>query len=744
MVGRSASGASSAGVPAAQRRVPPPPPARAPRPGDHSVHEERAMREYSSSEIRNVAVVGHGASGKTSLVDALAFVSGSSKRHGSVKDGTALTDYSPEEIGRGYSINLGLAHAEWMDTKINFIDTPGYADFQGDAIAGLAAADGALVVISATGGVEVGTERMFREALDRKDPALFVISLMDKENASFDDVYRQIKERLTPKVVPVEIPIGEGASFRGIINLFARKAYIYKKGTKTGEYDEVEIPAEEQERFDRYYQELIEAISATDDALLERYLEGVEIGRDEAIQGMKEAMKREDLFPLFCVSSELTYGLRALLTEIVQLMPSAYEMEELHAFKGAEGDRTVEIHARDDHPFAALVFKTVSEPHVGDVSCFRIFSGSVVNGQEVYNATRNVAEKLAHLSVSQGKERVEVPRLCAGDIGCVAKLRNTHTNDTLSTREHPVRLPQTVLPEPLVLFAVHAAARGEEEKLQSGLQRLHDEDPTFEVRYNPETHETIIAGIGERHLDVVMEKLRRKYGVRAEMTKPRIPYRETIKGKGEGQGRHKKQTGGRGQFGDCWVRFAPVARGTGYVFEDKIVGGVIPRQYIPAVDKGIQEAAQRGVVAGYPLVDFKVELFDGSYHSVDSNEMSFKMAGILAFKAVAPKCKPVLLEPLDEVEVVTPDEYLGDVMGDLSSRRGQILGTEQAGEGRGTLVRAVVPQAELHLYATDLSSMTQGRGRYSRRFRGYEEVPPDIAQRVAADSAKEQHELAEV
>jgi elongation factor G len=702
------------------------------------------MREYSSSEIRNVAVVGHGASGKTSLVDALAFVSGSSKRHGSVKDGTALTDHTPEETARGYSISLGLAHAEWMDTKINLIDTPGYADFQGDAIAGLAAADGALVVISATAGVEVGTERMFREALERSDPALFVVTLMDKEHASFDRVYAQVKERLTPKVVPVEIPLGEGAQFRGIINLFAKKAYLYRKGTKTGEYDEVEIPDEERERFDRYYQELIEAISATDDALLERYLEGAEIGRDEAIAGMKEAMKREDLFPLFCVSSELTYGVRALLTELVQLMPSAYEMEEVHAFKGAEGDHTVEIHALDDHPFSALVFKTMSEPHVGEISCFRIFSGAVANGQEVYNATRDGVEKLAHLSVSQGKERVEVQRLRAGDIGCVAKLRNTHSNDTLSTREHPVRLQQIALPEPLVTFAVHAAARGEEEKLQSGLQRLHDEDPTFEIRYNPETHETLVSGVGERHLDVIMEKLKRKYGVRAEMTRPRIAYRETLKGKGEGQGRHKKQTGGRGQFGDCWVRLAPAPRGGGYVFDDQIVGGVIPRHYIPAVDKGIQEAAQRGILAGYPVVDFRVELFDGSYHSVDSNEMSFKMAGILAFKSVAPKCRPVLLEPLDEVEVVTPDDYLGDVMGDLSSRRGQILGTEPGGAGAGTRVRAVVPQGELHLYASDLNSMTQGRGRYTRRFRGYEEMPAEVAQKVIAESAKEQKELAEV
>jgi elongation factor G len=697
------------------------------------------MREYGSRDIRNVAVVGHGASGKTTLVDALAFVSGASKRHGSVKDGTSLTDTSPEEIEHKYSINLGVAYAEWMDTKVNLIDTPGYADFQGDAIAGLAAADGALLVVSANAGVEVGTEKMFREAVTRNDPVLFVVSMMDKEHADFDRVYQQIKERLTSKVVPVEIPIGAGPGFKGVINLFARKAYLYKKDSKNGEYEETDIPATERDVFDRYYQEMIEAISATDDTLLERYLEGAEIGRDEAIAGMKEAMKRADLFPLFCVASDSMIGVRALLTEIVQLMPSAWEMEEIHAFKGAEGNATVEIHAEDDRPFAAHVFKTLSEPHVGDISFFRIFQGAVNSGAEVFNATRDVAEKLNHLSISQGRDRHEVPRLRAGDIGCVAKLRNTHTNDTLSTREHPVRLPSIVFPDPLVTFAVHATARGEEEKLQAGLHRLHDEDPTFQVQYNAETHETVISGLGERHLDVCLARLKRKYGVAATLERPRIAYRETITAKAEGQGRHKKQSGGRGQFGDCWIRMKPAPRGKGYEFVDEIVGGVIPGKFIPAVDKGIQEASARGVVAGYPMVDFIVELYDGSYHSVDSNEMSFKMAGILAFKNVAAKCRPVLLEPLDELEITTPDLYLGDVMGDLSSRRGGITGTDTSGNGF-TTIRAVVPQAELHLYATQLYSLTHGRGTFVKKFHGYEQMPHEAAQKVIEAHAKEREE----
>jgi len=696
------------------------------------------MREYKGSEIRNIAVVGHGASGKTSLVDALAFVSGSSKRHGSVKDGTALTDHAPEEIERGYSINLGPAYAEWQDTKINLIDTPGYLDFQGDAVAGLAAADGALVVVPATSGVEVGTERMFREAVARRDPVLFVVSMMDKEHSDFDRIYQQIKSRLTNKVIPVEIPIGQGADFHGVVNLFTKKAHQFKRGVKTGEYQETEIPDEAKPQFDKYYNELIEAISATDDTLLEHYLEGGEISRDEAINGMKEAMKRMDLFPLFCISSELNYGMQAVLSTIVEVMPNAYEMEELHAFKGAEGDATVEIHAKDDGPCVAHVFKTMSEPHVGDVTFFRLFSGSITNGDELYNVTRSGAEKLNHLSIAQGKERIEVPKLHAGDIGCVAKLRNTHTNDTLSSRQHPVRLPLISFPEGTIQMAVHAANRADEEKLQAGLHRLHDEDPTFEVHYNAETHETIVSGLGERHLEVAMAKLKRKFSVTAELSKPKIAYRETLKGKGEGQGRHKKQSGGRGQFGDCWVRFAPLPRGSGYQFVDEIVGGSIPRQYIPAVDRGIQEASVRGIIAGYPLVDFKVEVFDGSYHTVDSNEMSFKMAGILAFKAVAPKCKPVLLEPLDEIEVTTPDDYMGDVLGDLSSRRGHILGTEPS--DNGTVIRAIVPQAELHTYASSISSMTQGRATFKRRFKGYEEAPHEVAQKVIEEHAKEKEE----
>ncbi len=694
------------------------------------------MREYKSAEIRNVAVVGHGASGKTTLVDALAFVSGTSRRHGSVRDGTALTDGSPEEAARGYSITLGCAYAEWRDSKINLLDTPGYADFAGDAISGLVAADGALVVVSASAGVEVGTERMFREAVKRQDPVLFVVTMMDKEHADFDAAYQAIKNKLTAKVVPVEIPIGAGSGFTGIINLFTKKAHVFTAGTKAGEYQEVPIPASEQARFERYHAEMVEAIAATDDALLERFFAGEELPGDVEMNAMKEAMKRAELFPLLCGSAQLTYGMRALLDLLVALMPNAYEMEELHALKGAEGDHLVEVHPRDDAPFTALVFKTTTEPHVGEVSYFRTYSGMITNGAEVYNATRSAPEKLSHLAVPQGKDRIEVPRLYPGDIGCVAKLRNTHTNDTLSTKEHPVRMPGIPFPDALVSFAIEATVRADEEKLQTGLHRLHDEDPTIQTHFEGETHETIIEGMGERHLEVALARLERQWGVKATLRAPRVPYRETLLGQAEGQGRHKKQTGGKGQFGDCWIKIRPAPRGAGYKFVDNISGGVIPRQYIPAVGKGVEEAAERGVIAGYPVVDFEVEVFDGSYHSVDSNEASFKMAGILAFKTIAPRARPVLLEPLMHIEVTTPDGSLGDVLGDLSGRRGHILGTEVSEDGHGSVVQAVVPMAELHLYATRLQSLTHGYGSVRYRMHGFEQAPAEVVAKVTKAAAQ--------
>ena len=677
------------------------------------------MRVYGSGAIRNVAFVGHGGSGKTTLVDALAFVSGASRRHGNIKDGTTLTDYTPDEIARQHSISLGLAHAEWMDTKLNLLDAPGYLDFFGEAVTALHAADAAVVVVSGVSGVEVGTEKVWEVCDHLHLPRLIFVGQMDKENADFEGVFDDVKAHLSPKVLPVEVPIGEGPQFRGIVNLFSDKAHLYKAGTKSGEYDEVDVPAEYKAQVAKYAELLVETVAATDDALIERYLGGEEIPRTEVIAALKKAVAAGAIVPLFVGSATLTYGMRALLTKMVELLPSP-----------------AEVPSPVSAPLLGRVFKTTSEPHVGDVTLFRLYSGTLKNGAEVWNAEHEVAEKLNHLSVQQGRERMEVGVLNPGDIGSVAKLRDTHTGDTFCLRDAPVRLAPIPFPEAVASAAVVVKQRGEEDKLAAGLHKLHEEDPTFHFEYNSELRQTLIHGMGERHFEILLGRLTQKYGVHADLARPRIAYRETFKGKAEGQGKHKKQSGGRGQYGDCWIRIAPRPRGAGYEFVDKIVGGVIPNKYIPAVDRGIQESAERGVVAGYPVVDFQVECFDGSYHDVDSNEMSFKMAGILAFRNVAPKARPVLLEPLADLEVWTPEDVLGDVMGDLSARRGQILGTEA--DGRLTKVRAVVPESELYRYSTTLYSITHGRGTYRHGFHGYVEAPPDVAARVAEEHKEEQ------
>ncbi len=692
---------------------------------------------FTTDRIRNVVVVGHGGAGKTTLIDACCHASGATRRHGSAADGTALTMFTPEEIAHGCSMNTSVAHATWLDAKVNFIDTPGYLDFLGEARAGVRVADGALVVLSAPGGVEVGTERAWEMIAERELPAILFVSMMDRPNADFERVYQDVREHLTPKAIPVEVPIGSGENFRGIVNLFSDRAHFYTPGTQTGEYEEGDIPADLQATVDRYYAELIETIAATDDTLLEHYLEGDTITRDEAVHALKQAMLRGELYPLFCGAPTLTYGIRALLTKVVELLPSPQERPAEIA--EGRGGTTVELRGLNSDPFCALVFKTTSEPHVGELSFFRVFGGSVRNGDEVGNATRDKAEKLSHLSVPQGRDRLEVEELRAGDIGVVAKLRDTHTNDTLAAPAHPLILQGVRFPEPDIAVAVESATRGDEDKLSVGLHKLHEEDPCFSAEYNPELGQTIARGLGELHLEVQLERLKRKTGVSVVVRAPRIPYRETIRAVSEGHGRHKKQTGGRGQFGDAHVRIKPLSRGDGYRFTDAVVGGVIPGKYIPAVDKGVQEAAVRGVIAGFPMVDFEAEVFFGSYHTVDSSEAAFKVAGSLAFQAAAERAEPVILEPVMAVDVITPDEFLGDVIGDLNQRRGQILGIEPA--GRAQRLRAIVPQAELYKYSTTLRSLTQGRATHTRAFHAYEEVPAHEVPKLVEATKKEKEEL---
>ncbi|MGH7480800.1 MAG: elongation factor G, partial [Longimicrobiales bacterium] len=531
-----------------------------------------------------------------------------------------------------------------------------------------------------------------------------------------------------------------GEDFRGIINLFSGRAHMYRPSADAGEYDEADVPEEKRAKFERWRTELLETIATTDDTLLERYLEGGEIDRDQAIRALKAAMLRGEMFPLFCGAPDRAWGTRTLLSKLCELMPNPTEAPAEELVR-AGGEQPVRLEARsDDAPFAALVFKTSSEPHVGELSYFRVFSGTVASGDDVTNASRGITEKLAHLSVPLGKDRLEVPRLHAGDIGVVAKLKNTHTNDTLGAPGRPLRIAPIEFPEPDIAIAVHGRRRSDEDKIGVALGRLHEEDPTFQSGFDPELKQTIIRGLGELHLDVQLERLQRKYGVETETEQPRIAYRETIRKSAQGQGRHRKQSGGHGQFGDCWIRLRPAARGSGYEFVDSIVGGVIPGKFIPSVDKGIQEAARNGVLAGYPVVDFVAECYDGSYHSVDSSDIAFQIAAQVAFRKVAREANPILLEPVMKVEVATPDEYMGDVIGDLNQRRGKILGMMP--DGRKTTIEAIVPQAELYKYATTLRSLTHGRATHHRRFHGYEEVPDHAARKIVGETRRAGEELA--
>ena len=696
-------------------------------------------KEYPSDKIRNVVVLGHGGSGKTTLIDALCFATGTSRRHGSVKDGSALTMHTEEEIAHGISIQTSVAFTDWHGTKINLLDTPGYLDFTGEAIAATRVADGAVIAVGATTGVEVGTEKVWEYCVARGIPRLFFVSMMDKEHADFDKACAEIKQHMNDKAYAAEIPIGAGDDFRGIVNLFTGKAHIFKAGTHTGEYDETDIPDELKDEAEYRRTELFEAIATTNDALLERYLEGGEISTAEALTATKTAMLAGELFPIFCGAGEKTWGIRALLEAICEIVPSPAEApHELAQRPGL--DQVVELKGDDNGPLAALVFKTASEPHVGEITMFRLFSGSIANGQEVWNPLHEKAEKMAHLSIPQGKERLEVTKLHAGDIGVVAKLRDTHTNDTLTLQDRPVVLQAINFPEADIALAIKAASRSDEDKIGTALHKLHEEDPTFSSYFDPELKQTIARGLGELHLAVQMERMKRKYHVSVTTEQPKVAYRETIKKVSEAHGKHKKQTGGHGQFGDCHVRLKPLPRGEGYKFTDSIVGGVVPNKFIPSVDKGVQEAARRGILAGYPVVDFEAELYFGSYHAVDSSDIAFQMAGIQAFNLAAEKAQPIILEPIIEVEVVTPDQYMGDVIGDLNHRRGKVLGMDQ--EGAKAHVRALVPQAELENYATTLRSLTQGRAFHRRKLHGYEEVPAHVTQKIIEQAKKEKEEVA--
>ena len=692
-----------------------------------------AAKSFRTDDIRNVVVLGHGGSGKTTLIDAVCFATGTSKRKGSVGDGTALTMTTPEEKAHGMSLELTVAHAVHNGTKINLLDTPGYMDFMGDATAAARVADAALITVGAASGVEVGTEMVWELCEKRGLPRMIFVSMMDKAHANFAGVLDEIREKLNPGAVPVQIPIGAQEDFRGVVDLLTGGASVFRPGSVSGDSDEAPVPDELADDVENWATELMETLATTDEELLDRYLDDEEIPLEELLEALAGAMAEGEVVPVFCGAAEQSFGAVELARKLVELAPPPGRGGDVEATDlGGEG---LTLRTSDDERLSALVFKTSAEPHVGELSLFRLYSGMLVNGSELRNANQSATERINHLAIPQAKERVGVEALHAGDIGVVAKLKSTRTNDTLSAPGSPLTLEAVDFPRADISVAVRGVARADEDKLGEALGRLHGEDPTFVAEFVPELRQTIARGLGELHFLVQFERMKRKYGVSVETEAPRIAYRETITVPAEGQGRFKKQTGGRGQFGDCWVRLRPKGRGEGYEFISSIKGGVIPTKYVPSVDRGIQEAAARGLVAGYPMVDFEAECYDGSYHSVDSSDIAFKVAGSYAFRNVAEKARPALLEPIVEIRVTAPDEYVGDIMGDLNGRSARVLGMDPL--GGNTVIRAQVAEAELHRYASSLRSITQGRGHHRRKLLGYDLVPPPRAAKIVAEAQAE-------
>jgi elongation factor G len=697
------------------------------------------MKTYDTQDIRNIALIGHGDSGKTSLASAMLFIAGAVNRLGRVEDGTTVTDFDEEEIERKISLQTALAHLEWKDRKINLLDTPGYAAFVADAKSALAVADAALLLVEGVAGVQVITERTFKFAQEASLPIVFVINKLDRENASFDRTLDAVQSRFGRTAIPVQIPIGSEASFEGVVDLVAMKAFRYAKDG-SGKASAGEIPAELAEAAKEARAALVEMVAETDDALMETFFEKGDLDDSALRNGLHKAVVTRKIHPVYCASATHAIGGVNLLDAVIDVLPNPAERGEAVGTKPGE---TTELRRKvsSTDPVSVFVFKTIADPYAGRLSLFRVCSGTLRPDSPVQNVNRGVAERLGNLAILQGKQIVTVGELRAGDLGVVAKLKETRTGETLADPAHPIQFAAISFPAPAISFAVEPKSKGDEEKISSALARLMEEDPVLQVGRDARTHEMLVSGSGQVHVEVAIAKMKKKFGVDALLKQPKVPYLETIKKKvGAVQGRHKKQTGGRGQFGDCWIEMEPLPRGTGFEFVDKIFGGSIPQNFRPAVEKGIVEAASRGWLAGYPVVDFRVTLTDGSYHDVDSSELAFKIAGSLAFKAAMEEARPTLLEPIYNVEIVAPEEYMGDIMGDLSSRRGKPQGMDS--EGAYQVIRAQVPLAEMLTYASTLKSITSDRGTYSMGFDHYEEAPAHVQEKIIADAAKAKQEEA--
>jgi len=688
------------------------------------------MGKYDTSKIRNLGIIAHGGAGKTSLSEAILFNAGMIDRLGRVDDGTATMDFEPEEIKRKISITSSLDHCEWKDHSVHLVDTPGYGDFIADTRACMRTLDCAVIILSAISGVKVQTEEVWAWANEFEIPRIAFVNKLDRERANFFRAIDDMEKSLKARGVAVQIPLGIEEGFEGVIDLIKMKAYRYVKD-RSGSFSEIDIPAEYLDEAKRLREQMVETVAEAYDALTEKYLDAGDLTEEEILDGLRVGTIRNTFTVVLCGSATANIGVRQLLDGICAYLPSP--LDRTAAVGINPKSKALEERASlESEPFSALVFKTTSDPYTGKISILRVYSGVLNSDSTVFNATKGIDERIGQIYELEGKKQKAIKQAFAGDIVAVAKLKETVTGDTLCDGVKPIIYEPAPLLKPVISYAIEPKTKNDEDKIHGALHKMIEEEPTLESHRDEQTKEFIISGMGQVHLDVIVEKLKRKFNVEVLLKTPKVPYLETIRGTVKVQGKYKKQSGGRGQYGDCWIEMSPMPRGEGYLFEDKVVGGVIPRQYIPAVDKGIQEAAVEGFLSGNPVVDFKVALYDGSFHTVDSSEMAFKIAGSMAFKKAMESCKPVLLEPIMTMKITVPDENMGDVIGDINSRRGKVVGVEP--KANSQIIRTVVPMTEVLAYSNDLRSMTSDRGLFSMEFSHYEEVPSHLMQKIIAEA----------
>lgn len=689
-----------------------------------------------SKNIRNIGLIGHGDSGKTTFSEGALYLAKATNRFGKVEEGTTISDYNTDEIERKISISASLLHCNWKNCKINILDTPGYPDFTGEVKGGLYVVDLGVVFVNAVSGIEVGTEIVWGYANEYAIPRIIVINKLDKENVNFDKTLEMTKSRFGNKVALVQIPVEDGKNFNSVIDLLSMKLLKFKDDS-SGAYEESDIPADLKQKAEGLREKLVESVAESDDELIEKYLENGELSEEEFVEGFKKAILTQNIFPVFCCAASNSVSISSILDFIVDYCPSPTDFPEHKGINPDSGEEVIRKNI-DSETGSLFVFKTVSELNVGEISLFKVMSGSIKHGMEMYNPNRNESERIGQIYLMNGKDRKEINEIHSGDIGAVVKLKSTHTGNTLCDRKSKIKYKEIDTPKPVIRIAIEPKSKGDEEKISNGLLLIHEEDPSFHSKFDPELRQTIVSGQGELHLDIIVKRLKQKFGVEVDITEPKIPYRETIKGKSEMQGKYKKQSGGRGQYGDVWLKLEPQIRGVGFEFVNAIVGGSIPSKYIPSVEKGVTQMMDEGVIAGYKAVDIKVTAYDGSYHAVDSSDIAFKVAATMAFKKCFKEAKPILLEPIYDVEITVLEEFMGDVMGDISGRRGKISGMEA--QGPFQVIMAKIPLSELYKYSTTLRSITSGRGIHRQKLSHYEEVPKDITAKIIEQTEKEKQE----